>query len=263
MNKNNFGRKSKAKFFVGTSGFSYSHWEDGVFYPKGFAKSKQLEYYSKIFNTVELNSPFYRLPEGSTFSNWRKRVPENFIFSVKVSRFITHVKKLNQCKDAWQNFFWRAINLKEKLGPFLFQLPPSFKKNLARFQNFINLIYESLNSNSYNFFNFRFVFEFRNSSWFSDDIYNFLKDYENISLCLADSPSFPFKEIITGDFVYIRMHGKKELFSSNYLEKELKGWADKIKIYFNQGLNVYVYFNNDFRGYAPKNAQELIRLVNL
>lgn len=115
-----------AKLYVGTSGFSYSHWENGVFYPIGLPKTKQLEYYSKHFQTVELNSPCYRLPSVQNFLNWKNNVPQNFVFAVKVSRFITHIKKLKNVKTAWQTFLKRALCLEEKLGPFLFQFPPSF-----------------------------------------------------------------------------------------------------------------------------------------
>ena len=242
----------KIKLYIGTSGFSYLHWEGGIFYPKGWPRAKQLEYYAKHFNTLELNNPFYRLPEAKTFSNWAGRVPSNFIFTVKISRFITHIKKLNQCQEPWKTFLKRSIKLKAKLGPFLFQFPGSWKKNLKRLEDFLKLL-EKKNKK------YRYVFEFRHPSWFSEDVYQLLKKYKNASLCLANSPQWPFKEIITGDFVYIRMHGSKALFSSKYTKKELSSLAQKIKRYLKQNLDVYVYFNNDAIGYAAENAKELLK----
>ncbi len=249
-------RKSPGKLFIGTSGFSYSHWEDGVFYPKGLAKTKQLEYYAKHFQTVELNNPFYRLPSVKTFSSWRERTPKGFIFSVKVSRYITHIKYLRQCKAAWKTFLERAEHLESKLGPFLFQLPPNWHKNLDRLENFLKLLGEKNKKH-------RYVFEFRHPSWFFKDTYNLFKKYKNISLCLADSPRWPFKEIITGDFIYIRMHGGKILYGSNYSKKELKQWGEKIKKWLKKKLDVYIYFNNDVQGFAVKNAKLLKKILNI
>ena len=242
-----------AKLFIGTSGFSYSHWENGVFYPKGLSKTKQLEYFTKHFSTVELNSPFYRLPTDKTFSNWQKRTPKGFIFAVKVSRFITHIKKLNQCNDSWGIFLKRALHLGSKLGPFLFQFPPNWQENLKRLEDFVKII-EKNNSK------LRFVFEFRHPSWFSPEVYQFFKKHKKLSFCIIDSPRWPTTNEIAGDFVYIRMHGGKILYGSNYSEKELKQLADKIKEYLDQSLDVYCYFNNDAQGFAVKNAKQLLKL---
>lgn len=243
-----------SKLFIGTSGFSYSHWENNVFYSEGLPKKEQLEYFAQNFNSLELNNPFYRLPSEKTFLNWQKRTPPDFLFAVKVSRFITHIKKLNQCQNYWKLFLERSLNLGSKLGPFLFQLPPTWKINLSRLKEFVEMI-EKNNSK------FRFVFEFRHPSWFSPEIYQFLKKYKNISLCSADSPSFSIKEEISGNFIYIRMHGGKILYSSNYSEKELKQLAKQINGYLNKGMDVYCYFNNDAYGFAVKNAKQLSKIL--
>jgi len=240
-----------AKLFVGTSGFSYSHWENGVFYPKGLPKAKQLEYFSEQFSTVELNSSFYGLPKDKTFTNWRERTPEDFTFAVKVSRFITHVKKLSQCKDSWKIFLERASHLGPKLGPFLFQFPSIWRKNLERLEKFILMIKKN-NSK------LRFAFEFRHPSWFSPEVYRFFRKYENLSICIIDSPKWPSVNEITGNFVYFRMHGRKILYGSDYSEKEIKRLAEKIKGYLNNKLDVYCYFNNDACGFAVKNAKKLL-----
>jgi len=247
-------RKYLNKLFIGTSGFSYSHWEKGVFYPKGLPKQKQLEYYARYFNTVEMNYPFYRLPSSKSFSKWKEKVPEGFVFSVKVSRYITHIKYLHQVKTTWKKFLKRAQHLGSKLGPFLFQLPPNRKKDLDRLNEFIDMVEKTDKKH-------RFVLEFRHESWFSEDVYQKLKKHRNISLCLASSPKWPFREIVTGNFVYIRMHGGETLYSSNYSNEELKKWADKIKKWQTKGLDIYIYFNNDALGYAVKNAQTLKSMI--
>lgn len=242
------------KVYIGTSGYSYPHWEDGVFYPKELLKTKQLEYYSEHFDTVEMNYPFYRLPSSKNFSNWKKTVSKEFVFAVKVSRYITHVKRLHCFKTPWKAFLKRALYLGDKLGPFLFQLPPNFKKDLERLEEFIKTVQD---------LKLRFVLEFRHPSWFSEDVYQILKREKNISLCLADSPHWLFEEVIVGNFVYIRMHGGKILYTSNYSEKELKYWSEKIKGYLNQGLDVYIYFNNDSMGYAVKNARQVLKYLKI
>ncbi len=239
--------------FIGTSGFSYSHWEKGVFYPEDLEKKKKLEYFSARFNSVELNSPFYHLPKGKTFSNWKNEVSDDFIFSVKASRYITHIKKLKDCKEPWNNLLERAKKLGPKLGPFLFQFPPNWKKNKERLENFIDII----SGNS-----LKFAFEFRHQSWLSSEIYNVFEKNKNLSFSVIDSPAWPSIKDPKGDFVYIRMHGRDKLYSSSYSKKELKELANKIKKYLEDGLEVYCYFNNDAKGNAVKNAETLSNFLN-
>jgi len=242
-----------ANLFIGTSGFSYSHWEGGVFYPDDLPKKKQLEFFSDYFGTVEINNSFYQLPKNQTFINWRKRTPKDFVFAIKISRFITHIKRLNDCERAWKTFLKRAVNLGPKLGPFLFQLPPNWKSDKERLENFIKII-EKNNSN------LKFAFEFRHPSWFSSDTYSLFKYYKNLAFSINDSPSWPSVGKVIGGFVYIRMHGKKRLYSSNYSKKELEELGVKIKKYLKRGLDVYCYFNNDANGFAVKNAKQLISI---
>lgn len=244
-----------SKLFIGTSGFNYSHWEKGVFYPNKLLKKDQLKYFTKHFKTVELNNSFYRLPSEKTFLIWRKTTPPDFLFAIKVSRFITHFKKLNQCREQWKIFLKRASILKSKLGPFLFQLPPNWKINPNRFKSFVEMIEES-DSDS------RFVFEFRNPSWFSSDVVRFLKNYENISICLTDSPDWPKGPEVENKFVYFRMHGGRILYNSNYPEKELREMASRIGNYQKRKSDVYCYFNNDAKGFAVRNAERLLQLCN-
>jgi len=250
---------SKGKLFIGTSGWVYSDW-DGIFYPDDLPSKGKLKYFSQYFKTAEINYSFYHLPRPSSYQNWYNQTPEDFLFSVKVSRFITHIKRLLGAKEAWKQFLDNALFLKEKLGPILFQFPPSFKttpKNLKRLEEFLKFIRENSFSNSRKFV--RYAFEFRHKSWCDEKIYKLLKKY-NTAWVIADSPSYPKVEEVTAGFVYIRMHGSQILFGSKYTDKELKDLAQKIKKWLEEGLDVYCYFNNDFHGYAIENTKELLKL---
>jgi len=242
-----------SKVYIGTSGFSYSDWKER-FYPEDLPESKRLEYFTSKFKTVEINSSFYHLPQKSTFEGWRKRTPEGFLFAIKVSRYISHRKYLKECREPWQNFYERAKLLKEKLGPFLVQLPPKWTENLGRVEKFMKIIRDISPKH-------RFAFEFRDKSWFQKKVVDFFKKEKNIILCEADSNKWPHVGEITGDFVYIRLHGPKKLYASSYPEKELERWTDKIQKYLKRGLDVYCYFNNDFKGYAINNAESLAKIL--
>jgi len=237
------------KLYIGTSGFSYTHWQEGVFYPKGLPKAKQLEYYTEHFQTVELNNSFYHLPLAKTFQGWRQRTPPYFIFAVKASRYISHIKKLKGCRQPWRLFISRAKKLEEKLGPILFQLPPSWQINIKKLEEFLKILPKK----------YSYVFEFRHQSWFCREMFQLLKKY-NIALCLADSAKWPYQEEVTADFVYLRFHGSHSVYSSNYPNQELKKWAAKIKKWL-KNKDVYVYFNNDACGYAVKNALTLESII--
>jgi len=239
------------KLFIGTSGWVYPHWE-GVFYPGDLPSKDKLKYFSKHFKTAEINYSFYHLPRPATYQNWYNQTPEDFLFAVKASRFITHIKRLQGTKEASKQFIENALNLKEKLGPILFQFPPSFKateENVSRLEGFLKLITKRKT---------RYAFEFRHKSWCDKKIYNLLKKH-NAAWVIADSPNYPKAEDVTADFIYIRMHGSKVLFSSSYTKKELKDLAQKIKKWLKQRLDIYVYFNNDAYGYAVGNAKELVK----
>jgi len=240
----------KGKLFIGTSGWVYSHWE-GIFYPEDLPGKDKLKYFSQHFKTTEINYSFYHLPRPSTYQNWYLQTPEDFLFSIKASRFIAHIKRLKGVKEAWKTFIKNALNLKEKLGPILFQFPSSFKateENIKRLEDFLKLITKN---------KLRYAFEFRHQSWCDKKVYDLLKKYKVVWV-IADSSSYPKAEVVTANFVYIRMHGSKVLFTSNYTKRELKDLAQKIKKWLKTS-NVYIYFNNDAYGYATENAKELIK----
>ncbi len=237
-------------FFIGTSGFSYSHWK-GKFYPKNLPSSKFLEHYVTQFKTVEINSSFYCLPKEKTFKNWQQKTPKNFLFSLKASRYITHVKKLKDCHEPLARFLKAAFVLKEKLAVVLFQMPPSFKANEKRLKKFLSIAPKKLKT----------TFEFRHPSWFSPKIYAILKKF-NSALTIADTPDYPYVEKLTTDFTYLRLHGHESLYSSNYSDKQLDAFTHLLKKCSPKIKRAYVYFDNDAFGHAPKNAKTLINLLN-
>lgn len=228
----------------------YDHWGEGVFYPAGLSKNKWLEYYQKYFNTVEINNTFYHLPKAQTFKHWHEVAPKDFIFAVKANRFITHIQRLHQSRASVNLFMNRAKLLKENLGPILYQLPPRWKANPERLEEFAKYL-------SKKYIN---IFEFRDPSWFNHEIYEFLKK-NKFGFCIYSMPGIECPEVVTSSVVYIRMHGGKILYGSNYSEGELKSLAQKIKEFLNKRLTVYVYFNNDAFGFAVKNALQLKELL--
>lgn len=236
---------------IGCSGFLYDHWRKN-FYPEDLTKSYWLEYYCKRFSTVELNVTFYRLPERETFTKWYLSTPEGFTFSLKGSRFITHVKKLKDCAEPLEAFFSRASLLKEKLGAILWQFPPTFTMDLERFKEFLEALKPYFMRNT---------FEFRNKTWINKKVIDLLEK-ENAGLCMADYPEFLDKLPLTADFVYIRRHGENGSYATSYSTESLKGDAKIIKSYLKQKKDVFIYFNNDAFGFAPRNAAELITLID-
>jgi uncharacterized protein YecE (DUF72 family) len=236
---------------IGCSGFLYDHWR-GNFYPEDLSKNHWLEYYSRHFSTVELNVTFHRLPERETVAKWYLTTPKDFVFSLKGSRFVTHVKKLKDCSEPIEAFFSRASVLKEKLGVILWQFPPTFNLDIDRFKEFLETIKP---------YNIKYAFEFRNKTWINKKIYSLLEK-QNAALCVADYPDYLNNLPVTADFIYIRRHGKEGNYASSYSTESLKEDAKFIKASSKTKKDLFIYFNNDAFGYAPKNAEELITLTN-
>jgi len=235
---------------IGTSGWHYPHWENGVFYPPGLARTSQLSFYAQHFKTVELNASFYHLPRPKTFEGWRQKTPDDFVFAVKASRYISHVKRLRDCQEPWEKLSSAAKELGEKLGLILFQLPPSLEVSPRRLEAFLRLLPEEP----------RYSFEFRHASWLCDGVYDILRS-QGVALCIPDSPGMPKSLEVTAPFVYVRMHGSASPYGSKYTDEELEQWAGRIKGFLKRGLEVYVYFNNDAYGYALQNAEKLEQLL--
>ena len=240
---------------IGTSGWVYRSWK-GPFYPDTLPSRRYLSFYAEEFSTTEINSSFYHLPLPTTFANWTKQVPEDFVFAVKASRFLTHIKKLLEPEEPWQRFIDNAVNLGQHLGPILLQFPPSFKINASRLDTFFHVATSGQAHPSA----LRLVCEFRHESWFSDEIYRLLNRYQ-VAWCIADGAKYPRKDLVTTDFAYIRYHGRSKMFASNYSKAVLLKEARLIKRYLADGLNVFVYFNNDAKANAVRNARLLKRLL--
>jgi len=241
--------------YIGTSGYNYPHWWNGVFYPSDLSQKKWLEYYTEYFDTVELNVSFYRLPKKEVFEGWYKRTPKHFLFAVKGSRFITHIKRLKDCRDALSLLFDHASPLKEKLGVVLWQLPPRFKFQKERLESFCVLLSTLPRSKLH-----RHAFEFRDESWFCNEAFRILEEFR-FGLCIAHGSGLSHIERTTSNFIYVRLHGGEVLYGSNYSDKELNQWKGKIQGWRKKKKAVFVYFNNDTYGFAIKNALALKKLI--
>ena len=241
---------TERRTYIGTSGWHYKHWR-GVFYPDDLLSKNYLNFYIKHFCTTEINNTFYQLPEEKTFIEWRESTPDGFVFSVKASRYITHMKKLKDPFEPVDNFLKCVRALKQKLGPILFQLPPRWHINLKRLKEFLEILPED----------HRYAFEFRDRSWLDEKTYNLLSEY-GASLCIYDFDGFLSPEVVTTDLVYIRLHGPDGPYRGSYNTEALSKWANNISNWSDDGKEVYCYFDNDERGYAVENALKLIDMLN-
>lgn len=237
------------KVWVGTSGWNYPHWKE-VFYPSDLPSRSWLPFYAKHFPAVEVNYSFYRLPKPETYRKWVEQTPPDFIFSLKASRFITHVKRIKDVKSPLNIFLANAWVLGGKLGPVLFQLPPSFRQDLGRLEGFLKILPKDL----------RFAFEFRHPSWFGEETYTLLRRY-NAALIASDTPRYPYAEVQTADFFYLRLHGHEVIYASSYSDAQLREYAWKIGNWRKAG-DVFVFFDNDFSGFALENARQLLKLLS-
>jgi uncharacterized protein YecE (DUF72 family) len=238
------------KVRIGTSGWHYKHWL-GVFYPAGTRASEMFQFYARYFDTVEINNSFYRLPTASTFDNWRESSPPDFCYAVKASRFITHMKKLKDPGTSSAKFFLVAERLGRKLGPILFQLPPRWKVNTERLEEFLRTLPRE----------HQYAVEVRDESWLMTGVYDLLRKY-NVAFCIHDFADMKVPREITAGFTYIRFHGPTSAkYWGSYPDHELRAWADQIKNWRRKLSSIYVYFNNDPEGAAIKNALTLKQLI--
>lgn len=212
-------------------------------------------HYAKFFDTVEVNNTFYRLPSPEVFVRWGKEAPPGFCFALKASRFITHVKRLLEPERSAAEFLRRAAGLKGKLGPILFQMPPSSRANPARLRLFLDYL-----SRQQLVPELRVAFEFREASWLAPEVLAPMGK-ANVALCLADWPDLPVEGPITADFVYIRRHGAGSLYAGAYSRTALRREADRIRGWLAGGRSVYVYFNNDADAHAVTDALTLKELL--
>ena len=238
-----------SRIYIGTSGWSYKSWEK-CFYPRDVPKTRHLEFYATQFLTVEINATFYRLPSPNMVQGWKQKAPPAFVYAVKGSRFITHMKKLANLNGALDKFFDRIEPLKARIGVILWQLPPNLHKDLPRLDSFLSLLPQ----------NYRHAVEFRHASWLEEEVFQLLRSHRAGHVSVS-SLGMPMNLTVTSDLVYIRFHGLQGGAAHDYTRQELKPWASHIRKQQDLGKTVYAYFNNDANVRAPYNAQLLVDMV--
>jgi uncharacterized protein YecE (DUF72 family) len=238
---------------IGCSGWNYAHWRNGVFYPPRLPPSRWLEYYAERFDTVEVNATFYRLPKRDAVAHWVEQSPNGFLFAVKASRYLTHIKRLLDLDQGLGRFYERIEPLVEspKLGPVLWQLPANFHRDDERLAAALDRLPPG-----------RHCFEFRHESWFAPETYELLRR-RGVALVIGDTPERPFQtHEWTAGWTFLRFHGGRRGARGNYSEGELREWAERIGGWRRRG-DVFAYFNNDWEGFAPRNALRLEELLGL
>jgi uncharacterized protein YecE (DUF72 family) len=265
--------------YIGISGYDYAGWR-GTFYPDDVPRREWLAFASRIYNSVELNGTFYSLKSPSVFARWASEVPDSgFVFAIKGGRFITHNLKLRNCDAALGNFFASGVlALGQKTGPFLWQLPASYRFDAERMNAFMRMLPRDSTqgeavarqhdhrlrrgalTKSRVRVDYRHAFEVRHPSYFCDEFYALLREH-NFAFVIADTAGkFEYAEEVTADFVYVRLHGSSALYASDYTDEELAAWTHRITSWI-RGRDVYVYFDNDAKVHAPYNAMQLEDLV--
>lgn len=233
---------------IGTSGWEYDHWS-GSFYPRGLPRDRWLEHYATVFDTVELNAPFYRLPQAGTFAVWARRVPTGFTFAVKASRYLTHLRRLREPREPLERLWSRARHLGSHLGPMLYQLPPRWRPDEERLRAFLAATPGTPQA-----------LEFRDARWYRPSVLAALVE-ANVALCLHDMPGSAPPAVPVGPFVYVRFHGAGERYGGRYSSQRLSAWADRLSSWADAGLPSWTYFNNDGGGHAVRDAIRLREMV--
>ncbi len=238
---------------IGTSGWSYQHWS-GLFYPVNIKPEKYLEYYLTKFDCVELNASFYHLPQPATAAGWIRRTPADFRFCPKLSKHVTHQLRLANADEALNRYFDVFGIMQERLGPVLIQLPPGLSFDISLITGFLNSITDRYPA-------YQFAVEIRHKSWINDTFLDLLHQH-GMAFVIADSGKrFPCHEVVTADFIYLRFHGREKLYASDYSDTDLGHYAGKIMNWLLQGKEIWAFFNNDYHGFAVKNAIRLKEMI--
>jgi len=235
---------------IGTSGWHYKHWL-GPFYPKDLTPARMLRWYAQRFDTVEINNSFYRLPATAALETWCRETPRQFCFAVKASRYITHNLKLKNPEQADERFLSQIEILGKRLGPILFQLPPGWKLNLERLDDFLRGLPKT----------HRYTFEFRNPTWQVQEVYDTLQRHR-AALCIHEIAGFRCPIEVTTDFTYVRLHGPGDKYQGDYSRRTLRTWAHRIEKWRTELAHTFMYFDNDQSGFAAKNALELKAMLD-
>jgi uncharacterized protein YecE (DUF72 family) len=243
----------KGKVYIGTSGWSYNDWK-GVFYPKGLKSSEWLTFYAKTFQATEINSSFYRLPTVETVANWVKKVPASFRFCPKMSKYLTHFKRLKEPEEPMERFFDRFQPMLKQMGPILIQLHPTLKFHKDVVEYFFKLLKKKYKK-------YLFALEVRHESWMEPLPKQLMEEY-NISFVISHSGvGFPYAELVTAKHIFIRFHGPTTLYDSLYDKNTMAYYAKLVKAWQKQGHDCWIFFNNDWYGYGITNALQLEKLV--
>jgi uncharacterized protein YecE (DUF72 family) len=242
------------RLHIGTSGWSYTHWS-GIFYPESVKPAKYLEHYVTVFDCVELNASFYRIPNVKTVQGWARRTPASFRFCAKMSRFITHQKKLVDAAESLDRFLTVFDPLRDRLGPFLVQLPPTLRFDPGVAEAFLHLLALHRKIGE-------FALEARHDSWFTPESLSLLRRYGIVNVIAYSGGRFAGTEVLTNSIVYLRFHGPAGLYCSPYSTGELTTYARKITGWLAEGRQIWAFFNNDFDGHAVQNARELKALID-
>ncbi len=238
-------------FNIGTSGWSYDGWL-GNFYPEKIKSNLILPFYATMLDSVELNNSFYQIPKEKNVKNWVSLTPENFIFSCKANRYITHFKKLVDTTESVEKLLQAFSNFEQKLGPILFQFPPSWPIDLPCLEKFIAHLPKQ----------YLYTFEFRHLSWFCEGLYELLHNNQ-MCLCFYDHKRYRSPEIVTSQFIYVRMHGPQEdAYKGAYEDSTLREYAQKFANWRTEGKAIYCYFDNDEKANAPQDAQRLKKMLS-
>jgi len=235
---------------IGCSGWNYKAWR-GPFYPRELAVARWLTFYTSRFDTVEINNTFYRLPEASTFAAWRAQVPADFLFAVKASRFLTHMKRLREPEEPLARLFSRASALGRRLGPVLYQLPGNFQIDITRLDAFLQALPRLSGGKR-----IRHVVEFRHPSWYVAEVLDVLRA-RGVALCLHDKDGSAIDGPMEAPFVYVRFHGTSGRYHGSYSSRALDRWAHRLAEQAQGGREVFAYFNNDPAAAAAANALTL------
>jgi uncharacterized protein YecE (DUF72 family) len=238
-----------ASVSIGTSGWEYPHWA-GRFYPRDLPRERRLEFYAERFDTVELNNSFYRLPEAEGFAAWAGRVPSGFVFAVKASRYLTHLRRLREPSEPLDRLWSRALRLGPHLGPMLYQLPPRWRPNHERLEHFLAALPKGKAQ----------AIEIRDRRWYGPRLSRELEQH-GVALCLHDMGGSASKPQRVGPFVYVRFHGAGVRYGGSYSPQRLMGWADRMADWARDGCTVWAYFNNDAGAMAIADAERLRSLV--
>jgi uncharacterized protein YecE (DUF72 family) len=241
---------------VGCSGWIYKSWK-GTFYPAELPPSRWLAYYASVFDTVEINGTFYRLPEAGTFAVWRRGTPSGFLMAVKASRFLTHMKRLRDPDEPLDRLLSRAAELGPRLGPVLYQLPPNFHLDLARLDAFLGRLPRTVPGTRRRL---QHVIEFRHPSWYVPATRELLERHA-VTMCLHDKTGSAVAADGAGPCVYVRFHGTTGRYHGSYGDAALRKWAARLANEWRAGRDVYAYFNNDPQGVAAENAARLRSMV--